>query len=270
MLKLADLVFRGAEESPPKVTIHIPRTPVVETTPAVASPLHGSKSGIKGKRLKIPPPVKASGAPPIFATPFGKIKIPSVPVQSGTMSSPPPQHATTLPPAPPPPPKPTALKKGVAFATLKAKQTTAPLKKAKPVQAQSGGMSTNDYRASRSALKKIQSNKHARLFAQPVDPVRDNAPKCVATIITEDKSLTFRLRSYFVVIKQPIDLSSMHAKLENGLYPDRFAFEADFHLMINNAKTYNAPGSWAHTEALALESFFEKRTCYVSLLEYSA
>lgn len=62
-----------------------------------------------------------------------------------------------------------------------------------------------------------------------------------------------------MVIKQPMDLSSMHAKLENGLYSDRFTFEADFRLMINNAKTYNAPGSWAHNEAVALESFFDKR-----------
>jgi transcription initiation factor TFIID subunit 2 len=51
----------------------------------------------------------------------------------------------------------------------------------------------------------------------------------------------------------------MHAKLENGLYPDRFAFEADLHLMISNAKTYNAVGSWAHNEAVALEAFFDKR-----------
>lgn len=53
----------------------------------------------------------------------------------------------------------------------------------------------------------------------------------------------------------------MHGRLESGVYVDRFAFEADFRLMINNAKTYNAPGTWAYTEALALESFFDKRTC---------
>ena len=58
----------------------------------------------------------------------------------------------------------------------------------------------------------------------------------------------------------------MHAKLENGLYPDRFAFETDFRLMMNNAKTYNAPGSWAHNEAVALEGFFDKRRYYLNLL----
>ena len=52
----------------------------------------------------------------------------------------------------------------------------------------------------------------------------------------------------------------MHAKLESGQYKDRFAFEADFRLMVNNAKTYNMPGSFAHNETLALESFFDKCT----------
>lgn len=51
----------------------------------------------------------------------------------------------------------------------------------------------------------------------------------------------------------------MSAKLDGGLYKDRFAFEADFHLMINNAKQYNAPGSYAHNEAIALETAFDKR-----------
>lgn len=56
-----------------------------------------------------------------------------------------------------------------------------------------------------------------------------------------------------------MDLSTMGAKVEAGMYKDRFAFQADFRLMISNAKLYNAPGSYAHSEAIALETFFEKR-----------
>jgi transcription initiation factor TFIID subunit 2 len=193
MLKLADLVFRGAEESPPKVTIHIPRAPVVEASPASPSPILGSKPGMKGKRLKIPLPGKAPGVQSPMATPSGKIKIPSLPVQPEAVVSPPVSAAATaLPPPPPSPSKPVGPKKEVAFATSKpkSKQKVAPPKKAKPIQGQSGGMSANDYRASRSALKKLQVNKHARLFAQPVDPVRDNAPKSVAMILSNWKFLT--------------------------------------------------------------------------------
>jgi transcription initiation factor TFIID subunit 2 len=57
-----------------------------------------------------------------------------------------------------------------------------------------------------------------------------------------------------------MDLSTMAAKLEEGMYKDRFAFQADFQLMISNAKRYNTPGSFVHNEAIALEIFFEKRT----------
>ena len=66
--------------------------------------------------------------------------------------------------------------------------------------------------------------------------------------------------SYFDIIKSPMDLSTMGAKLEQGQYKDRFEFEADFRLMINNAKTYNMAGSFVHAEAVALESFFDTST----------
>lgn len=71
--------------------------------------------------------------------------------------------------------------------------------------------------------------------------------------------------SYFDIIKEPMDLSTMGAKLEEGMYKDRFAFQADFRLMINNAKTYNLVGSFVHNEATALESFFEKRQYFLHL-----
>lgn len=56
-----------------------------------------------------------------------------------------------------------------------------------------------------------------------------------------------------------MDLSTMGAKLEEGMYKDRFAFQSDFRLMVSNAKLYNTPGSFVHNEAIALEIFFEKR-----------
>lgn len=61
----------------------------------------------------------------------------------------------------------------------------------------------------------------------------------------------------------------MGAKLDEGMYKDRFAFEADFHLMIENAKTYNAPGSYVYNEANVLVTFFEKRECVFLVREAS-
>jgi len=66
------------------------------------------------------------------------------------------------------------------------------------------------------------------------------------------------VHSYFEIIKNPMDISAMNAKLEAGMYKERFAFEADFRLMIRNAKTYNMPGTFAYNKTLALESVFDK------------
>lgn len=77
-------------------------------------------------------------------------------------------------------------KKAVMFATPEVPVKAAVIKSrpAKPStrpahvpKAQSGGMHLNDLRASRNALKKLRGNKHAALFIQPVDPIRDHAPK---------------------------------------------------------------------------------------------
>jgi transcription initiation factor TFIID subunit 2 len=70
--------------------------------------------------------------------------------------------------------------------------------------------------------------------------------------------LTVSAGSYFDIIKHPVDLSSMSAKLEQGLYKDRFAFETDFRVMINNAKIYNVAESYVYNEATTMEAFFEK------------
>jgi transcription initiation factor TFIID subunit 2 len=55
-------------------------------------------------------------------------------------------------------------------------------KEAKAVpKAQSGGMTSFDIKACRTALQKLKSSKHSNLFLQPVDPVRDRAPKYAST-----------------------------------------------------------------------------------------
>jgi transcription initiation factor TFIID subunit 2 len=120
-------------------------------------------------------------------------------------------------------------------------------------------MSLNDLRACRNALKKIKPHKHAALFLEPVDPVRNHAPKFVPHFCAILVFIDAHPPSYFEVIKNPMDLSTMSAKLDAGMYKDRFAFEADFALMISNAKQYNVAGSFAHNEAIAMETLFEKR-----------
>jgi len=173
ILKLADLLIRPVEEAPPSVKIHIPSTPVSETAP----PLPVAKVVPK------PPRVIKSGGPPTVKNPLltlnpvaTKLKLPASP------------HPDAIPLKVPSTPLAETPKKAVVFATpeippkVKARVIKAPplkvnTKPAHVPKAQSGGMSLPDHRASRIALKKLQSNKHARIFLQPVDPIRDHAPK---------------------------------------------------------------------------------------------
>ncbi|KAI0068033.1 hypothetical protein BV25DRAFT_1904522 [Artomyces pyxidatus] len=234
ILKLADILIRGAEEAPPKLSIHLPPpTPIIEVPPPLPV-------------LKVPPkptrPLKSGGPPtrsplPPSIVPAKIRLVPSVQTEA---------TAITLPPTPDAErPPPITTKKGVAFAQptgAKAKDKTGKPKESRHVpKAQSGGMSLFDHKASRNMIGRLKTHKHATLFLQPVDPVRDHAP------------------NYFEVIKNPMDISTMGAKLEAGMYKDRFAFEADFRLMIRNAKTYNAPNTFVYDEAVVMETFWDKQ-----------
>ena len=173
ILKLADLLIRPVEETPPTVKIHIPSTPVTEVAPQLPTPKVPAK---------IPRVIKSGGPPtkgphPSIAV-APKLRLTNSPLPDAT-------PRVSIPPIVDAP------KKNVAFvapmgppvtkaAKLKGKPTKSvdTSKVAHVPKAQSGGMSLNDLRACRNALKKLRSNKHAALFLQPVDPIRDHAPKC--------------------------------------------------------------------------------------------
>lgn len=177
ILKLADLLIRPVEESPPSVKIHIPSTPAIEAPPPLPA-------------VKVPPKlprvIKAGGPPiksPLVTTiPSTKLKLPASP------------HPDAIPVRLPPVPSGEVRKKEVIFAKpeLPAKVSLSKPKLKQPMRiperhererlshvpkAQSGGMTLNDLKASRSALKKLKTNKRALIFLQPVDPIRDHAPK---------------------------------------------------------------------------------------------
>lgn len=190
LLKLADLLIRPVEETPPSVKIHIPSTPITD----VAPPIQPVKVPIK------PPRTIKSGGPPSrhpsiqLNVSAAKVKLPSSP--RPPLAEPPapsPVIKKGVAFAPPAPSAPTTIPAGKAKAKPVAKPpTNKPANKpiAKPAQvpkAQAAGMSLNDLRACRNALKKLQANKHALLFNQPVDPIRDNAPRLVQLFVRPNK-----------------------------------------------------------------------------------
>jgi len=151
-LKLADLVLRGGEEAPPKITIQLPPTPVTEAPPSPVVRIQPVTQRI----LKTGP---TTGPVP------GTSSTPKIKLLSGL-------HREAAPKTPAAPQR-----KG-SFAIPPPKRQKQDKDKKKPVpKFQSSGMSVYDLGACRNALKKLQAHKRARLFLQPVDPVRDRAPE---------------------------------------------------------------------------------------------
>ncbi|WVQ79213.1 hypothetical protein IAT38_001309 [Cryptococcus sp. DSM 104549] len=114
-----------------------------------------------------------------------------------------------------------------------------PAKQKNVPKAQRGGLSDTDFKAITIALTKLANHKASIYFRQPVDPVRDQAP------------------DYFTVIKQAMDLSTIRAKLDNGMYKTRQEFVGDVRLIISNCFAYNtAPMSVVRKQCELFEKAF--------------
>lgn len=176
MLQLAEILIKGAEEAAPKVTIHIPITPVLETPPALSALQSPIVAPVKSRRptlnLGKPPrlnPLKTPSAAPDVSPTTPSVAMPKIKLAPRQA---PVDDAILMPPpeVPPPAPKP----------ARPPPQPRAPLiKKGKVAKEQTTGMGIADVKACRNALQRLNANKHSLVFRQPVDPIRDNAPKYV-------------------------------------------------------------------------------------------
>ena len=161
-------MFRGDQEQPPKVVIHLPPTPVIEAPPPLPITIKPPLKPQRTLSIKEGTPVKSPLTPTIGSA---KLKLSGtgtridVTTRFSDMASPrtDPRRASNGGFAVPKPPAP-----------RKAETKTAPKHIPK---AQSGGMTTHDVVGCRATLKKLVAHKSAPLFRQPVDPVRDRAPE---------------------------------------------------------------------------------------------
>uniref|UniRef100_A0A7N0U2X4 Bromo domain-containing protein n=1 Tax=Kalanchoe fedtschenkoi TaxID=63787 RepID=A0A7N0U2X4_KALFE len=89
-------------------------------------------------------------------------------------------------------------------------------------------------------LKKLMSHKSGWPFLAPVDPVALCIP------------------DYFSVIKHPMDLGTIKARLGKNKYDHVDEFAADVRLTFSNAMTYNPPGNYVHGMAKELNDLFNR------------
>ncbi|KAJ2584402.1 hypothetical protein GGH95_000404, partial [Coemansia sp. RSA 1836] len=85
-------------------------------------------------------------------------------------------------------------------------------------------------------LLRLQAQPSAIEFMAPVDPIKQGVP------------------TYFDVIKQPIDLSTIRTKLlVRHAYKSPEEFKADVELLFSNCFLFNTPGTYVHTQCETLQ-----------------
>jgi len=102
---------------------------------------------------------------------------------------------------------------------------------------------TPEWKFLHDVLQELQKGKHwdfNQWFLKPVDPVADGLP------------------TYPSIIKKPMDLGTMHEKLQRGEYTSAKKFEEDFRLIIQNCKKFNGDGLVTNC-AISLEKLFDKK-----------
>jgi transcription initiation factor TFIID subunit 2 len=178
LLKLADLVFRGDQEQPPKVIIHLPPTPVAEVPPPIPAVVKPSIKPQRTLSIKASIPNIKSPVTPTVGTP--KLRLSGtgtrIEVTARQQEVATPQHEKKVTKDGFVVPKPPVQKKTEVKKAETAKVEGKPQRKKVP-KAQSGGMSQAEFILCDKILPKLVRDSSALLFKQPVDPVRDQAPK---------------------------------------------------------------------------------------------
>jgi hypothetical protein len=91
-------------------------------------------------------------------------------------------------------------------------------------------------------MNKLCNRAISRMFAAPVDPMRDDCP------------------DYFDVVAQPMDLSTVRLKLITGQYASVSEWKSDVQLIWSNSNQYNGKSSILGLITKDLSDYFHKLT----------
>lgn len=87
--------------------------------------------------------------------------------------------------------------------------------------------------------------------------LKDEEGRQLAVLFVEKPPKT-QYADYYALIKRPIDLKTIRAKVKAGDYRALPQFHADFHLLFQNALTYNEEGSLVYQDALEMRRVFNE------------
>ncbi|KAJ3178561.1 hypothetical protein HDU85_005168 [Gaertneriomyces sp. JEL0708] len=164
------------------------------------------------------------------------VDLPVVPASA--LPPPPPQQSTVVPEAPPI----TEELSTSPAQTAHDHQVTTPAEHVavnKEVKKEVG-LSQDEAKKCKRVWKSLFSHHLSHWFRTPVDPVALNLP------------------TYFEVVKEPMDLSTIKQKLDQGIYSSPFEFESDVRLMFSNSLKFNPPGTQVNLDTRTLIAEFDK------------
>ena len=95
-------------------------------------------------------------------------------------------------------------------------------------------------------MDRLFERRTSQMFAQPVDPERDNCP------------------NYFDVVKTPMDLGTVRKKLTSGQYKTVSEWKDDVKLIWSNSNAYNPKKSLLSYITKDLADFYHKLTVYLT------
>lgn len=88
-------------------------------------------------------------------------------------------------------------------------------------------------------LTQLKKHKSAFPFLAPVEPKRDG------------------VLSYFDIIKEPMDLSTVEGNLNNGTYRNAAEFHVHMNKIWANSYTFNEKGSLVHKMTVDIEKYYK-------------
>lgn len=131
-------------------------------------------------------------------------------------------------------------KRPVPFATPDDPQKNRPKRKAYTEAERTIRGTSDAFRLCSRVLNVIKRKQNAEPFLDPVDPIALGVP------------------TYFDVIKNPMDLSTVDRKLKEHRYTSPEEFEADMRLIWKNAMTFNPIGTHVYVMAETIQGEFEQ------------
>ncbi|KAF8273774.1 Bromodomain-containing protein [Lactarius quietus] len=170
---------------------------------------------------------------------------------------------TPPPPPPPPAPKKAPRRPSTSVPVIRRNETESagrPKREIHPPPPKDLPYADAPKKQRRRTIKKDASNEQLRYCVKILDQLgRKQHIGVVGPFAEPVDWVKLSIPDYPKIVKKPMDLSTMRAKLDSGAYATAEKFRDDIKLIINNCFLYNPPGTLVHQAGIDLRKLFEEK-----------